>query len=151
MSSQLGWLKAGVKCSDRTSQNVCACLSTGRGCSGRGKLHHPLLCADGLRGMSHLNRDTGDVLPGGPVNLQGCCQKAQTGCLWTCFLHNFGLSHQGLLSGWQPGCTEGKVLKLNESNPVIPGRDVWYCKILSLLNHPYLYCSLVICLWNKIY
>lgn len=110
---------------DTKSENVCAhVFSTGRGGSGRGKLHHPLLCADGLRGMSHLNRDTGDLLPGGPVNLQGSCQKAQTGRFWTRLLHNFGLSHQGLLSGRQPGRTEGKVLKLKESNPVIPGRGL---------------------------
>ena len=89
-------------------------FSTGCGRRWRGKLHHPLLCADGLGGMSHLNRDPGDLLPGGPVNLQGSRQEAQTGCVWTRLLHNFGLSHQGLLSGRHTGCTQGKILKLKE-------------------------------------
>lgn len=100
---------------------VCVCLSTGCGRRWRGKLHHPLLCADGLGGMSHLNGDPGDLLPGGPVNLQGGRQEAQTGCVWTRLLHNFGLSHQGLLSGRHTGCTQGKTLKLiRTSKQIIP-------------------------------
>lgn len=87
---------------------MCRAVFTGRGRGRRGELHHPLLRADGLRGLSHPDGDAGDVLPGGPVGLQGGRQKAQTGRFWTRLLHDAGLSHQGLLSGRQPGRTEGK-------------------------------------------
>lgn len=92
---------------------MCRSVYTGRGRGRRGELHHPLLRADGLRGLSHPDGDAGDVLPGGPVHLQGGRQKAQTGRLWTRLLHDAGLSHQGLLSGRQPGRTEGKLKRLN--------------------------------------
>lgn len=107
---------------------LCFTIPTGCGCRGRGKLHHPLLRADGLRGMSHLNRDTRDLLPGGPINGQGSCQEAQTGCFWTCLVHNFGLSHQGLLSGWHAGCTEGEVLNVEWMNQT--PKNVWFNLVL---------------------
>lgn len=88
---------------------VFVCLRAGRGCGWRGKLHHPLLRADGLGGVSHPNRDSGDLLPGGTVALQGGRQTAQAGRLRARLLHHVGLSHQGLLSGRQPGRAEGKV------------------------------------------
>lgn len=84
------------------------------GCSGggRGELHHPLLCADGLGGVPHPHRDPGDLLLGGPVSQQGSRQEAQTGCVWTSILHDTGLSHQGLLSGRHTGRTQGEVSHL---------------------------------------
>ena len=109
ISAGHGWRSTNV------SDFVFVCvIPTGRGRGGRGKLHHPLLRADGLGGMSHLNRDTGDVLPCGPVNRQGGRQEAQTGSFWTRLVHNAGLSHQGVLSGRHTGCTQGKVLKLSD-------------------------------------
>lgn len=76
------------------------CLEpTGCGCSGRGELHHPLLRADELGGMSYSDRDTRDLLLGGPVDRQSRRQEAQAGCFWARLMHNFGLSHQDLLPG----------------------------------------------------
>lgn len=87
---------------------TCRSLFTGRGRGRRGELHHALLRADGLGGMSHPDGDAGDLLPGGPVHLQGSRQEAPTGRFWTRLLHHAGLPHQGLLPGRLPGRTEGK-------------------------------------------
>lgn len=92
------FLKNEIKICDFLFFCVCVIL-TGCGCSGGGKLHHPLLCPDGLGGLSHSDRNIGDLLPGGPVNWQSSCKEAQTGCFWARLVYDFGLSHQGLLPG----------------------------------------------------
>lgn len=113
------------------SITTCRSLFTGRGRGRRGELHHPLLRTDGLRGMSHPDRDAGDILPGGPVNLQGSRQEAQTSRFWTRLLHNAGLSHQGLLPGRLPGCTEGKPKCPNGRNWAAGG--VWVAACVAVL------------------
>lgn len=115
------------------STTTCRSLFTGRGRGRRGEFHHPLLRADGLRGMSHPDGDAGDVLPGGPVSLQGSCQEAQTGHFWTPLLHDAGLSHQGLLPGRLPGRTEGKPKHPKRKEPGC-GRRLGCCVHGSLVG-----------------
>ncbi len=80
------------------------------GCGGgwRGKFHYAMLYPNGWRGVPHPDRDTGYLLPWGPISQRCNHQAPQTSHIRPCHLPCHGVSHQSLLPGWHTGRTQGK-------------------------------------------